>query len=108
MDRPISCRRHGADGGQPEPERGKLGRRDSIPYQTANRLPVSNQDFLGFWTVAIHWEGHRQRSAPQKRHAAHQRWASLLPPGERRGGDQGCEKMHWLPEKTALAKHLVA
>ena len=24
-------------------ERGKLGRRDCIPYQTANRLPVSNQ-----------------------------------------------------------------
>ena len=24
-------------------ERGKLGPRDSIPYQTANRLPVSNQ-----------------------------------------------------------------
>ena len=28
---------------QPEPERGKLSPREGIPYQTANRLPVSNQ-----------------------------------------------------------------
>ena len=34
---PARGRRHG--GG----ERGKLGPRDSTPYQTANRLPVSNQ-----------------------------------------------------------------
>ena len=26
--------------------RGKLGPRDGIPYQTASRLPVANQDFL--------------------------------------------------------------
>ena len=42
---------------QPDLERGKLGLRDGIPYQTANRLPVSNQDILGFWTVDIRWEG---------------------------------------------------
>jgi len=34
---------HGAGGCQPEPERGKLSAREGIPYQTANRLPVSNQ-----------------------------------------------------------------
>ena len=48
--------------------RGKLSPRDGIPYQTANGLPVANQDFLGFWMVDIHWEGYSQRSAPQKRH----------------------------------------
>ena len=29
---------------------------------------VANQDFLGFCMVDIRWEGHSQRSAPQKRH----------------------------------------
>ena len=49
-------------------ERGNLGPRDSILYQTASRLPVANQDFLGFWTVDICQEGRSQRSAPQRRH----------------------------------------
>ena len=40
---------------QPEPERGNLGPRDSILHQTASRLPVANQMFLGSWTVDIHW-----------------------------------------------------
>ena len=71
VDWPIPCQRQGAGGRQPEPERGKLGPRDGIPYQTANRLPVSNQDILGFWTVDIRWEGRSQRSAPQKRHTRH-------------------------------------
>ena len=51
-------------------ERGKLG---PIPYQTARRLAVTNQVFLGSWTVDIHQEGRSQRSAPQKRHTAHLR-----------------------------------
>ena len=71
MDWPIPCQRQGAGGRQPEPERGKLGPRDGIPYQTANRLPVSKQDILGFWMVDIRWEGHSQRSAPHKRHTRH-------------------------------------
>ena len=33
----------GGGGCQLEPERGKLGPREGIPYKTANRLPVSNQ-----------------------------------------------------------------
>ena len=52
----------------PEPERGNLSPRDSILYQTASRLPVANQDFLGFWAVDICQEGHSQRSAPQETH----------------------------------------
>ena len=60
---------------QPEPERGNLGPREGILYQTESRLPVVNQDFLGFWTVDTHQEGHSQRSALQRRHTAR-----LLPP----------------------------
>ena len=41
-------------------ERGKLGPRDGIPYQTAVRLSIANQVFLGCWTVDIHWEGHNR------------------------------------------------
>ena len=63
MDWPIPCHRQGAGGRQPELERGKLGPRDSNPYQTVNRLPVANQDFLGLWMVDIHQEGRNQRSA---------------------------------------------
>ena len=38
-------------------ERDKLGPRDGIPYQTANRLQFLTKDFLRFWMVDIHWEG---------------------------------------------------
>ena len=51
--------------------RGKLVPRDGILHQTASRLPVSNQVFLGSWTVDICQEGHSQRSAPQRRYTAH-------------------------------------
>ena len=68
MDRPIPHWRQGGRRGQPEPERGNLSPRDSILYQTASRLPVANQDFLGFWAVDICQEGHSQRSAPQETH----------------------------------------
>ena len=56
--------------------RGKLSPRDGIPYQTASRLPVANQVFLGSRTVDICQECHSQRSAPQKRHMAHLSWRS--------------------------------
>ena len=42
-DRPIPHRRQEAGGG----EKGKLGLRDGIPYQTANRLPASSQRLPG-------------------------------------------------------------
>ena len=108
MDRPIHHRRQGAGRCQPEPGRGKLGPRDSIPYQTANKLPVSNQDFLGFWMVDILQECCNQRSAPQKRHTAHLRRREHCAPRKPSGWDGGGDKMHPPPEETALAKHLVA
>ena len=60
-----------AGNGQSRKARGKLSPRDGILYQTASRLPVANQVFLGSWMVDIHQEGRRQRSAPQRRHTAH-------------------------------------
>ena len=108
MDWPIPRQKQGAGGCQPEPERGKLGPRDGIPYQTANKLPVSNQDFLGFWKVDISLEGWSQRSASQKRHMAHWRQAGLLRPRKLSGWDRGGDKMHSPPGESELAKHLVA
>ena len=87
---------------QPEPERGKLSPRDGILYRTAIRLPVANQDFLGFWMVDIHQEGHSHRSAPQKRH---RRPLSLRKPSS---WDQGGDKTHPPPQESVLAKCLVA
>ena len=69
-----------AGGWQPEPEKGNLSPRDGILYQTASRIPVANQVFLGSWTVDIHQEGCSQRSAPQRRHTAHLRWHSHWTP----------------------------
>ena len=43
---------------KPEPERGNLGPRHGILYQTASRLPVANQVFLASGTVDIFQEGH--------------------------------------------------
>ena len=83
MDWPIPCWRQGPGGHQPETERGKQPQR-GIPYQTVNRLPVSNQYFLRFWM--IRWEGCSQRSAPQKRHMAHWRWVHRCHPGNQAAG----------------------
>ena len=58
---------------QPEQERGNLGPRDGILYQTVSRLPIANQVFLGSWTVDFLHEGCSQRSAAQRRHTAHLR-----------------------------------
>ena len=93
---------------QSQKARGKLGPRDGILYQTASRLPVANQVFLGFWMVDIHQEGCSQRSAPQRRHTAHLRWSSRCTPRKPRDWDQGGDKMHRTPQECALTKHLVA
>ena len=106
MDRPIHHRRQGAGRCQPEPGRGKLGPRDSIPYQTANKLPVSNQDFLGFWTVDIRQEGCSQRLAPQKRHVAYLRWHTSCHPVNQVAGT-GKVIRRTTSKESALAKHLV-
>ena len=79
-----------AGNSQNQKARGKLGPRDGILYQTASRLPVANQVFVGSWMADIRQEGHSQRSAPQRRHTAHLRWHSQ----EAECLDRGGEKMH--------------
>ena len=81
-------------GWQPELERGNLGPRNAILYQTTSRLPASNQDFLGFWTADIRREGCSQRSVPQKRHVAHLRWGTHCTPRKLSGWDWGGDKTH--------------
>ena len=105
MDRPIPCWRHTDEGIQSW--KGAIGALERHPLPTASRLPVANQDFLGFWTVDILQEGHSQGSAPQKRHTAHLRQAHPLPPRKPSGWDRGGDKMHSPPEETVLTKHLV-
>ena len=92
---------------QSQKARGKLGPRDGIPYQTARRLPVANQVFLGSWTVDIHQEGHSQRLAPQRRHSTPE-MALLLHTHETEQLGLRGDKMHHPAGKSALAKHLVA
>ena len=65
-------------------------------------------DFLGFWTADIHWEGHSERLAPQRRRRAHLRQTHPLPPRKQSGWDRGGDKAHRPPGETARAKHLVA
>ena len=48
--------------------RDNLSPRDGILHQTVIRLPVTNEVFLGSWTVDICQEGHSQRLAAQRRH----------------------------------------
>ena len=55
---------------------------------------IANQDFLGFWMVDIHQEGHSQRSAPQKRHTAHLRRCTHCAPRKLSGWDGGGDKTH--------------
>ena len=83
--------------------RGKLGPRDGILYQTASRLPVTNQVFLGSWTADIHQECRSQRSAPQTRHTAHL-LRVLLHTQDTERLEWGCDKMHHTPGGRALAK----
>ena len=89
MDRPIpltEAERQAGDS-QSQKVRGNLGPRDGILHQTVSRLPVANQVFLGSWTVDICQEGHRQRSALQRRHTAHLRQHCHCAPGKPRGWD---------------------
>ena len=88
---------------QSQKARGNLSPRDSILYQTAIRLPVANQDFLGFLTVDICREGCSQRSAPQKRHTAH---LSRHPENQAAGTGEAISHSLQL-RVTALTKHLV-
>ena len=93
---------------QPEPEgEGQSQPRYGILYQTVRRLPVANQVFLGSWMVDVHQEGHRQRSAPQRRHTAHLRWCPTAHPGNLSDWDQGIDKICPPPGESALPKHLI-
>ena len=80
-------------------ERGKLGSRDGIPYQTARRFSVTNQVVLGSWTVDICQGSRSQRSAPQKTHGK--------PPRKPSSWDQGGGQTY-LTWGCVLDKHLVA
>ena len=73
MDWPISRQRQ-AGRGHPELKTGTLSPREASSTKLQAGF-IANQDFLGFWTVDIHREGHSPRSAPQKRHTAHLRRA---------------------------------
>ena len=75
MDRPLTPQEaeRSACNSLSQKARGKVSRRDGMLYQTAGRLPVASQVFLGSWMVDIQQEGLRQRSAPQRRHTAHLR-----------------------------------
>ena len=102
---PPETSRREVGGREPEPERGNLSPREGIPYQTSNKLPVSNQDFLRFWAVDIHWEGHSQRSAPQKlKHPAP--WRQACP--ENRAAGTRVVIRRITPRERALTKNLVA
>ena len=92
---------------QPEPERGNLGPRNGILYQTVSRLPVANQVFLRSWMVDIHREGRSQRLAPQRRHMAHLRQHSCCAPGNRAAVTGEVIRHTTPPGESALAKYLV-
>ena len=91
---PFPTRGREAGWQQLEPERGKLGPRDSKPYQTVSRLPVANQVFLGSWTVDICLEGRSQRLTLQRRHMAHLRRCSHITHRKLNSWDQGGDKMY--------------
>ena len=105
---PSPRQRQGGRWGAARAGKGQSRPLDGILYQTVSKLPVANQDFLGFWMVGICQEGHSRRSAPQKRHTAQLRRARLLPPRKLSGWDRGGDKMHPQHGESALAKPLVA
>ena len=95
-----------AGGQQPEPERGKLSPRDGILHQTASRLPVANQAFLGSWTDDICRESCSQRLSPQKRHMTHLRSTRVHTENQAAGTGKAIRPKAHLGV-TVLAKHLV-
>ena len=105
--RPLEAERQAGDS-QSRKAMGNLGPRDGILHQTVSRLPVTNQAFLGSWTVDICQEGRSQKSISQKRHTAHLRRRSCGAPRKLSGWEGGGDKTHCPPEESALAKHLVA
>ena len=77
---------------QPEPEGGNRSPREAS-YTKLQTDFVANQDFLGFWMVNIHREGHSsQRSASQKRYLAHMRRCAHCTLRKLSGWDGGGDK----------------
>ena len=58
---PLLAAERQAGDSQSQKARGNLGPRDSILHQTVSRLPVTNQVFLGSWTVDFHQEGSKDQ-----------------------------------------------
>ena len=86
---------------QSQKARGKFSPRDCILYQTACRLPVANQVFLGSWTVDICQESRSHTYAPQRRYTAHLRQHSRCAPRKPNSWDEGGDKIHCPPGKCA-------
>ena len=82
---------------QSQKARGNLSPKDGILHQTASRLPVANQVFLGSWMVDICQEGCSLRSACQRRHTAHLRQHSCGAPRKQSGWDRRGDQMHHTP-----------
>ena len=80
--------------GQPELEGGNCVQREASSTKLQAGF-IANQDFLGFWTVNIRREDHRQRSPPhhhQKRHMAHLRRCTCCTPRKPSSWDGGGDK----------------
>ena len=104
-DWPIPRQRQG--GG----ERGKLGPRDSTPYQTANRLPVSNQRLPEMPDVWHLLGGSRlETSSPEQTQGTLDRCAWTLRLGPWRGWGaphpgRVRPSSSWLPELLGRGRH---
>ena len=74
MDKPIPHRRQEAGWGwgwAPGLQGANVASERASPIKLQKGFQFLTKDFLRFWIVDIHWEGHDQRSAPQERHKAY-------------------------------------
>ena len=108
MGWPIPRRKQGGRLATARARAGRQGASETASSTKLSRLPVSNQVFLGSWMVNICQEGHRQRSALQRRHMEPLRWRSHCTPRKQSSWDEGSDKMHHLLGEGVLAQHLVA
>ena len=93
--------------GDSQSRRGAISPQRQHPLPNCNQASSSNQDFLGFWTFDICWEGYSQRSSPQKRHIAHLRGRTHCHPGNQAAGTREVIRCT-APGKSVLTKQLVA
>ena len=81
MDQPIPH----LEGRQGEGKGENSAPETAFPTKLQTGFQFLTKDFLRFWMVDIRWEGHSQRSAPQKRHKAHR----TVAPGNWGGDGEG-------------------